>query len=187
MHGYRIVILAVMLSASIAQAAYVPAPDPLQGDGRVSLFYTWADEIPDTPGRMLRTEPLAPTLGLAMAGQQFRILYSSTNGMDGKTPVVVSGAFFIPKGTPPVGGWPLIAWAHGTTGIADICSPSWQARSYRDVSYLNRWLEQGYAIVATDYQGLGTPGPHPYLTVRLEAYSVLDSVRAVRRASRDVA
>ena len=52
----------------------------------------------------------------------------------------------------------------------------------RDAAYLNAWLQQGYAIVATDYQGLGTPGPHPYLAVRPEAYSVLDSARAVLAA-----
>ncbi len=178
---------AVALSTSIAQAARVPAPDPLQGDGRVSPFYTWTGDIPDQPGRMLRTEPLEPTLGQARAGQQFRILYSSTDGMDGKTPVVVSGAFFEPTGTPPAGGWPLIAWAHGTTGMADICAPSWEARSYRDVRYLNTWLGQGYAVVATDYQGLGTPGPHPYLAVRPEAYSVLDSARAVLHGFHEVA
>ncbi len=187
MRGCLVALLAALLSAGMAQAARVPAPDPSQGDGRVSAFYTWTDEIPDAPGRMLRTETLDPTLGLAMAGQQFRILYSSTDGMDGKAPVVVSGAFFVPKGTRPAGGWPLIAWAHGTTGIADICAPSWEARSYRDVRYLNTWLGQGYAIVATDYQGLGTPGPHPYLAVRPEAYSVLDSVRAVLHGFPDVA
>ena len=73
--------------------------------------------------------------------------------------------------------WP-IAWAHGTTGIADVCAPSWGPRSARDTDYLYAWLAQGYAIVATDYQGLGTPGGHPWLYVRPEAYSVLDSVRA---------
>ncbi len=182
-----LVLCGITLFASLAQAAHVPAPDPLQGDGRVSPFYTWTDEIPDTPGRVLRTEPLDPTLGLAMAGRQFRVLYSSTDGMDGKTPVAVSGTVFLPKGTPPVGGWPLIAWAHGTTGMADICAPSWRARSYRDVTYLNTWLQQGYAIVATDYQGLGTPGPHPYLAVRPEAYSVLDSVRAALHQVPDIA
>jgi pimeloyl-ACP methyl ester carboxylesterase len=172
-------LVAIMLSASAAFAAQMPAPDPRQGDGGVSPFYTWTGEIPDTPGRMLRTEPLDPALGLATAGEQLRILYSSTDGVDGKTPVVVSGAYFVPKGTPPAGGWPLVAWAHGTTGIADVCAPSWMPRSARDASYLTTWLQQGYAIVATDYQGLGTPGPHPYLAVRPEAYSVLDSVRAV--------
>jgi hypothetical protein len=136
---------------------------------------------------MLRTEPLEPTLGLPMAGQQLRILYSSTDGMDGKTPVVVSGTFYTPKGAPPEGGWPIIAWAHGTTGLADICAPSWQAHSFRDFSYLNSWLAQGYAVVATDYQGLGTPGPHPYLAVRPEAYSVLDSIRAVLHSQPNLA
>ncbi|HJS84260.1 MAG TPA: lipase family protein [Acetobacteraceae bacterium] len=180
-------VFAGLLAGPIARAAEAPAPDPMQGDGRVSSFYTWTGPIPDTPGRMVRREPLEPTLGLAQAGPQFRILYSSTDGIDGKTPVAVSGAFFAPKGTPPQAGWPLIAWAHGTTGVADICAPSWQARSYRDVRYLNTWLEQGYAVVATDYQGLGTPGPHPYLAVRPEAYSVLDSARAVLKAFPDVA
>jgi len=179
--------MAVMLSATAASAAQVPAPDPQQGDGGVSAFYTWADEIPTSPGTMLRTEPLDPNLGLAMAGEQVRILYTSTSGVDGKTPVVVSGAFFVPKGTPPAGGWPLLAWAHGTTGIADVCAPSWNKRSERDAKYLNAWLQQGYAIVATDYQGLGTPGPHPYLQVRPEANSVLDSVRAALKAFPNVA
>jgi pimeloyl-ACP methyl ester carboxylesterase len=180
-------LLAVALSASLAHAAQVPAPDPSQGDGGVSPFYTWTGDIPGTPGLMLRTEPLDPSLGLAMAVEQVRILYTSTNGMDGKSPVVVSGTYFVPKGTPPAGGWPLVAWAHGTTGIADICAPSWIPRSERDSAYLNAWLQQGFAIVATDYQGLGTPGPHPYLAVRPEAYSVLDSVRAVLKGFPDVA
>jgi pimeloyl-ACP methyl ester carboxylesterase len=172
-------LVAALLATRIAHAAHVPAPDPLQGDGGVASFYTWPGEVPDAPGQMLRTEPLDPASGLEMAGEQVRILYSSTDGVDGKTPVVVSGAYFVPKGTAPAGGWPLVAWAHGTTGLADSCAPSWNPRSKRDADYLDTWLGQGYAVVATDYQGLGTPGPHPYLAVRPEAYSVLDSVRAV--------
>jgi hypothetical protein len=103
------VVAAGLLATPLARAAEAPAPDPMQGDGRVSAFYTWAGAIPDTPGQMLRREALDPTLGLAMAGAQFRILYSSADGRDGKTPVAVSGAFFLPKGTPPDGGWPLVA------------------------------------------------------------------------------
>ncbi len=165
-------------AAAVVDAQMVPKSDPLQGDGRVSAFYTWEKEISAKPGMPLRSEPLPEPLGLPGAGVQIRMLYTSTDGVDGKSPAVVSGALFEPKGTPPPGGWPIIAWAHGTLGVADICAPSWSARSYRDVAYLNSWLSQGYAIVATDYQGLGTPGPHPYLNVRAEAYSVLDSVRA---------
>ncbi|MFO1024226.1 MAG: lipase family protein [Acetobacteraceae bacterium] len=171
--------LLAVLAAGSAQAVRVPAPDPANGDGGVSSFYTWTEEIPPQPGRLLRSEPLDPSLGVPGAARQLRILYTSTNGVDGATPVVVSGALFLPHGAPPPGGWKLIAWAHGTTGLADICAPSWQGRSSRDRSYLGEWLAQGYAVVATDYQGLGTPGPHPYVLARPEAYSVLDSIRAV--------
>ena len=163
------------------EAAQSPPSDPMQGDGRVSAFYTWLDRIPEPPGRMLRSEPLEAGLGLFNAGRQIRLLYSSTDGVDGQTPTIVSAAYYEPKGDPPADGWPLIAWAHGTTGVADICAPSVQARLMFEIKYLNTWLAQGFAIVATDYQGLGTPGPHPYMQVRPAAYSVLDSVRAVLR------
>ncbi len=178
--------LAAFLAFSVAHAARAPAPDPMQGDGGVSAFYTWQDDIPDKPGQVLRQEPLDSDLGLVDASQQLRMLYSSTTGIDGTTPVAVSGAVFLPEGTPPVGGWPIIAWAHGTTGVADVCAPSWRTRSshedFYEGVYLSSWLTAGYAVVATDYQGLGTPGPHPYLATRPEAYSVLDSVRATLRA-----
>jgi hypothetical protein len=160
-------------------ATKAPALDPGQGDGGVSAFYV-ADRIPSKPGVMIRTEALTAQQSLDSAGSNVRILYSSTDGLDGKTPVAVSGALYLPKGEAPAGGWPLIAWAHGTVGVADICAPSWNARSDRDRRYLNHWLEQGYAVVASDYQGLGAPGGHPYLTIRPVAYSVLDSVRAVQ-------
>ncbi len=153
----------------------------MQGDGRVPAFYTWPDTVPETPGRMLRSEPLEPGLGITNAGRQLRLLYSSTDGVDGKTPTVVSATYYEPKGDPPADGWPLIAWGHGTTGLADICAPSVQARVMFEITYLNAWLAQSFAIVATDYQGLGTPGPHPYMQGLPAAYSVLDSVRAVLR------
>jgi hypothetical protein len=171
----------VVLLTGTSAAAQVPPPDPMQGDGRVSSFYIWPDTIPETPGRMLRSEPLEPGLGSSSAGRQIRLLYSSTNGVDGRTPIVVSAAYYEPKGDPPADGWPVLAWAHGTTGLADICAPSIRTRYLFEIKYLDAWLAQGFAIVATDYQGLGTPGPHPYMQARPAAYSVLDSVRAVLR------
>lgn len=171
-------LAALALPTVLAAAERVPAANPEQGDGRVSAFYDWTGAIPAQPGRLLRTEPLPETIGLPGAGRQLRILYSSTDGYDGKTPIVVSGAVFLPKGTSPAGGWPVIAWAHGTVGVADICAPSWAGRSYRDRLYLGRWLAEGYAVVATDYQGLGVAGPHPLINVPAISYGVLDSVRA---------
>ncbi|WP_448651853.1 alpha/beta hydrolase [Pseudomonas fluorescens] len=145
-------------------------------------FYTWTDPLPKAPGTLLRSEALTPQQSLASAAQNLRILYTSTDGLDNVTPITVSGALFVPKGTVPAGGWPLMAWAHGTVGSADRCAPSLNARSPRDTRYLNYWLDQGYAIVATDYQGLGTPGLHPYGLTRPLAYGVLDSIRAVGAA-----
>jgi hypothetical protein len=36
-------------------------------------------------------------------------------------------------------------------------------------------------VVQTDYEGLGTPGTHPYLNGPSEGRRVLDMVRAARR------
>jgi pimeloyl-ACP methyl ester carboxylesterase len=124
---------------------------------------------------------LEAELGINGAGPAYRLLYTSTDGNSGRDIVAVSGALFLPAGKPPQGGWPLVAWAHGTVGIADICAPSVQGRSLRDVTYLRRWLSEGFAVVATDYQGLGVPGPHLYLNTRSEAYSVIDSIRAAEQ------
>jgi len=180
----RLFMLAI--ATAIGTSAVVAAPLPVVGDGGVPAFYTWTEKVPPTPGQMLRTEPLTPQQSLTEAGRDIRILYTSTDGIDNHTPVVVSGALYVPKGSPPQGGWPLMAWAHGTVGSADICAPSFAGRSPRDTRYLNHWLAQGYAIVATDYQGLGTPGLHPYGLTRPLAYGVLDSIRAVMRGGFDL-
>jgi pimeloyl-ACP methyl ester carboxylesterase len=177
--------VAVILAMGATSAVAAPqssrqTANPKWGDGGVSSFYTWTGKPAAKPGVMLRTEPLPENLLIPGAASGQRILYSSTDGVTGKGGVVVSGAYFTPKGTPPTGGWPLIAWAHGTVGMADICAPSWAGRGERDMRYLGTWLANGFAVVATDYQGLGTPGPHPYIETRPEAYSVLDSVRAVQ-------
>jgi pimeloyl-ACP methyl ester carboxylesterase len=171
----------VVEAPPVLEQAAAPLSDPMQGDGGVSAFYMPDAAIPAPPGKMIRTEPQTADTSLPSAVSAFRILYSSVNGLgDKKEPIAVSGSVFLPKGTAPAGGWPLIAWAHGTVGIADICAPSNKARSDRDSKYLSHWLDQGYAVVASDYQGLGTPGGHPYLATRPAAYSVLDSIRAVQ-------
>jgi len=163
-----------------------PAASPvdlgdIDGDGGVSAFYEWAGEIP-APGQMLREEPLPADRRQPQSGQALRILYSSTSGVGDQGPIVVSGMLFLPQGTAPQGGWPLVSWAHGTTGFADVCAPSWNGTSLRDQAYLQRWLEAGFAVVATDYEGLGTDGVHPYLVWRSEGHAVLDAARAAAAA-----
>ena len=97
-----------------------------------------------------------------------------------------TGELFVPRGRAPRGGWPVISWAHGTSGIGDRCAPSVRgpALPQRDFPVLRNWMKQGYAIVASDYVGLGTPGLHAYLHGRSEAHSIVDMVKAGRAFAR---
>jgi dienelactone hydrolase len=184
----RIALLAGM--ALLSQAAY-PATlaqtvSAEQGDDASVPFYVWNNKIPARAGTLLRQEPLETGLGLANAAQSLRLLYSSTDPLNSNARVVTSAAIFLPKGTPPTGGWPLIAWAHGKVGTNDACAPSRNPRGERDAEYLNAWLAQGYAVVAADYIGLGTAGGHAWMGVPFEGYAVLDSIRAATNGFKDV-
>jgi dienelactone hydrolase len=120
----------------------------------------------------------------AIAGRRSHLILYRSTGPDGK-PNAVSGSVALPKGRAPKGGWPVITYAHGTTGSADSCAPTRGYDAGTLVSYayplLKRWLKAGYAVVRTDYEGMGTPGVHAYLGGPTEGYSVLDAVRAARR------
>ena len=137
-------------------------------------------------GRLIWARPLTGPAALAGAASNELVLYRSI-GVGGR-PVAVSGTVSIPRGTPPPGGWPVISWDHGTTGIADQCAPSRDTAAdpvHAYIAYvypqLEGWLRGGYAVVRTDFEGLGTPGVHPYLVGVSEARGTLDIVRAARR------
>src|SRR6201999_4475764 len=108
----------------------------------------------------------------------YRILYKS-DGLQGE-PIAVSGVVIIPSGPSPAKGRPIIAWAHPTTGIVSKCAPSLARVFFQSIQGLNEMLQRGYVVAATDYPGLGTAGPHPYLVGISEGRAVLDSVRAAR-------
>ena len=135
--------------------------------------------LPATTGQPMNSVPLDKRVGLSEASKQFRNSYS-TKDQHGKI-AASTAAVFMPKGKMPKGGWPVLAWAHGTVGLGDKCTPSMNPRSDRDVHYLNHWLKQGYAIVASDYAGLGTDGLMSYLNGKSTAANVVDSVIAARK------
>ncbi|MCK0175023.1 S9 family peptidase [Mycolicibacterium sp. F2034L] len=153
-----------------APASAVATPDWSGLDAR-----DYAGEIP-APGALIRDVPLAPQLSVAGAGAAYRILYATRDQHD--APAVSTAAVFVPRGVAPAGGWPTVAWAHGTVGLGDDCTPSAQPRSARDNDYLTHWLEEGYVVVASDYTGLGTPGLMSYLNTVAAARAVADSVVA---------
>jgi acetyl esterase/lipase len=106
------------------------------------------------------------------------VLYRSTS-FDGK-PILVSGVIIVPPGAPPPGGRPIVAWAHPTSGIVPHCAPSLAIFVFQQIQGLRPLVARGYVVAATDYPGLGTPGPHPYLVGLSEARAVIDSVRVAR-------
>jgi pimeloyl-ACP methyl ester carboxylesterase len=106
------------------------------------------------------------------------VLYVST-GL-GAPRIAVSGIVIFPDEARPGDGRPLIAWAHYTAGLADQCAPSHAGVTGDLVEIALPFLADGWVVAATDYEGLGTPGPHPYMVGLSEGRSVLDSIRAAR-------
>src|SRR5690606_37318924 len=125
-----------------------------------------------SPGTIIKSEPVAAA---GVNGSMHRIMYGSESGRG--EAIAVTGVVAVPDSPPPPGGYPVVAWAHGTTGIADECAPSLVAENDQS-PLLNELLDQGWLVVATDYEGMGTPGRHPYVIGESEARSVIDSVRA---------
>jgi acetyl esterase/lipase len=130
----------------------------------------------EAPGSLVSMQPMP---GAPDGASAWRILYWST-GIAGEA-IEVSGVVIVPNGVvPPLGGRPIVAWAHPTTGVAPRCAPSLARVFFDSVQGLRGMLDRGYVVAATDYPGLGTPEVHPYLVGVSEARAVLDSVRAVR-------
>ena len=130
-------------------------------------------------GVLLSSSPLA---GAPAGSSAYRIRYQS-RAVGGERNEV-TGVIIVPNGRAPRGGRDVVAWAHGTSGVAESCAPSQSKDLFGSIAGLSDMLDAGYAVVATDYAGLGTPGPHPYLVGDGSAYSVLDSVRAAREFGR---
>jgi pimeloyl-ACP methyl ester carboxylesterase len=137
-------------------------------------FYQPPDPLPPgAPGAVIWTSPLPDT---AMS-HVVKVLYHSRSAADAD--VAVSGLVYIPLGTPPAGGWPVLAVAHGTTGLGDQCAPSRAAGGPAEAALIGV-IGTPFIVAITDYEGLGTPGVHPYLVGHSEGHSVLDSARAAR-------
>lgn len=135
-------------------------------------LYAVPSPIPDVAhGHLIRFQ--RADKGYAGGGPTYRVMYSSRSVSD--QPIIVTGTVHVPAGAPPTGGWPAVTWGHGTTGTADLCAVS---KSLNYASAAEPMVDQGYVIASTDYEGLGTPGLHPYLVGPSEGRGMLDIVRA---------
>lgn len=165
-----------------------------------TAFYTPPADLPDAPGEVVRTQPMAltpsvPDLadGGALPADAQRVMYRSTGAAG--DPIAVTGAYLQPKAPwAGPGPRPLAVVTPGTQGQGDQCAPSRSievglglqstppslAAGY---ALLDAYamIDKGFAVVITDYEGLGTPGDHAYLNRTSHGHSALDAARAALR------
>lgn len=167
----------LMLVAVLVGAEGMRVGGDVAEAGDRAAFSVQPSPVPvGVPGALVKSEELVGAPPLTRA---WRIMYHSTdlNGAD----VIVTGVLVVPFGAAPEGGRTVVSWGHPTTGSAPECAPSFMVDPFLLTEGLRAMLDRGYAVVGTDYAGMGTAGPDSYLVAATEAHNVLDAVRAARR------
>jgi pimeloyl-ACP methyl ester carboxylesterase len=194
-HGAR---LAALIAAT-ATATAVPVPAhagvaliaatatavPAHAEAAGGFSYVPPANLARYPvGAAIRSAPDRHIAAVVLrAGRPLLFMYRSESATG--APRAETGVIIVPHGRPPAGGWPVIAWDHGTTGVGPACAASKspllgdQPSDYTD--YLASFVRHGYVVVAPDYEGLGPPGEiSPFAEMQSEGVSTIDAVRAAR-------
>lgn len=149
--GVGVLLAAVVsASASVMLAPQAAADDLVPGGTIITRERVPAEQLP--PG--------------AAAAERVEYVTRDQTGRSAPS----SGIYWIPQGTPPPGGWKIVSWAHGTTGIGDACAPSKTKTGSGVDAAVIAALKAGYAVTATDYAGLGTAEQTEYLGGRAAAH-----------------
>ena len=182
-HAFRFV--AAFLAASLALIGAIVAVEAVRivGDAlerpTVDSFYEQpANAAEGDPGTIVKLDPL---LGAPLAARAWRIMYRTTDVRG--DPVVSTGVLVVPLAPAPREGRTVVSWGHPTTGAARSCAPSYGFDPYIGIEGLRPLLDRGYAVVATDYVGMGIDGPDSYLVGVTGGNAVLDAARAARAVS----
>ncbi len=145
----------------------------------ISGFYTPPSNLPNEPaGTLIRYQKVTGVPQVPAGATAYRIMFISRTIYNKEIPE--SGYAIIPTTKAPAGGYTVLSWAHGTTGVAQICAPSLFGGPL--MPGLSNFLADNFLIAATDYEGLGTSVTiHPYLVGQSEGQGVLDAAKAVRQ------
>ena len=189
-NGRRCAVLLATLGSLALGTMTAPADDWPKTPSQ-ALAFERADRMPPTsfygtptplppgePGELIRSQ-VVTGYALPKGVRAVRILYHSQSATGEDVPA--SGVVLLPAGAAPPGRWPVIAWGHGTSGVARICGPS----EMKDVYYgaeLFPFLRAGFALVAADYAGLGTEVAHAFSSLNAEANDIINAVRAAHAA-----
>jgi pimeloyl-ACP methyl ester carboxylesterase len=180
MDRYRLVVAFVAATLAVVGVIVATQEARLIGDALerpgIDAFYAQPEDLPPgEPGSLVKLDPL---LGAPFASRAWRIMYRTTD-LHGR-PVIATGVLVVPLAPPPAGGRTVLSWGHPTTGAARDCAPSYGFDPFVGIEGLRFLLDRGYAVVATDYVGMGTAGPDSYLVGSTGGHAVLDAARAAR-------
>ena len=158
--------LLIGVTPGLANAA--PAPDGLPA------FYKTPSLAGKKAGTLLKSQKVAAP---SVDGTVYRVMYVSETVSGQAT--AVTGLVVVPKTAAPKSGYPVVSWGHGTNGMTDECAPSLEPSKIDSLA--NGLLANNWVITASDYQGEGTPGLHPYLAGVVAAQNTIDIVRAAEQ------
>jgi len=137
-------------------------------------LYAVPDPIPaGDHGTLLKYQEISPSP--VEGATTYRVMYLSES-LEGE-PIVVTGVTVVPDAAAPADGRTTLTIAHGTSGIADECAPSKEAEG-GELLLAGLAVSRGWIMTLTDYEGMGTPGRHPYLVGESEGRSTIDAALA---------
>ncbi|EID54466.1 lipase family protein [Saccharomonospora xinjiangensis] len=150
-------------------------------------FYTPPAPLPaGEPGDLIRYEEsrfyLDPVKLIEPHADTYRLMYRSSDTHGEAN--AVTGTLLVPEAEwRGDGARPLVSYAPGTQGVGDDCAPSKKLALGLEYEgpFITGLLALGYAVVVTDYEGLGTPGMHTYVNRASEAHAVLDAAKAAQQ------
>jgi pimeloyl-ACP methyl ester carboxylesterase len=159
--------------AAVAKTVTVPTGTPLKGDYTPSGVggLDAANDLPGIDPRLAEVSSMAA-----------RFTYTTRSGIDDSAQQA-TGVVFAPKGDPPAGGWPMLAFGHPATGVLAECGPSLSSTLLGSSAVVADLVAGGYVVTVPDYLGLGTDSPqaHPFLDSTSSGYNLIDSMSAIRK------
>lgn len=150
------------------------------GDGGGGSSSTSNADVNNIANPVVGTPTAYSLTDFSAAAAESVVMTYKMKGISGNE-VQATALVFTPRTAAPASGWPIVVWAHGTTGVADQCAPSRNVMNDYIKGMISKFLAEGYVVVAPDYEGLGEPTGtelHPFLNLKSEGYSITDAVVA---------
>ena len=184
-----VALVAGLVTVPAAQAAdpAVQAPVAPSATGNVCLDTDIVSALAGkAPGDLLAPPQDVTTESGLQYGRLFRMAYATTG--DAGSVVASCGLVAVPPRTALTS---VIAWAHGTVGLKQVCQPSMNPAGFvapipsgpQKTGQLVTMLRSGAAVTATDYpsQGMGSDQLQRYVLGVAEGVAVIDSARVLTR------